>query len=276
MPKVFLNGEIVDEGDARVPVTDRGLLFADAVYEVVRVYGGEPFLWREHMARMERGARFLQIPLPFGPEELKGYALELIDLNECYLGVVYIQLTRGPAPRVHRFPERVRPTAFMFTQEVARPDRELVRRGVDLVTLPDVRWGLCEVKTVGLLPNVLGKEEAAKRGAFDALFVRDGVITEGTSSNFFAVRNGRLVTYPVDNILPGVTRAKVLEIAGRLGLEVQERGLEVDELRDCEEAFLTGTVLEVMPVRSVDGIELGPPGPVTRRLLEEYEGLIEA
>lgn len=274
-PLAYVNGELVPLDRAVVSVEDRGFLFADGIYEVIRVYGGRPFRLEDHLRRLEASARAIELPLPVPAEEIGRLARELLARNGHAEATIYIQVTRGPAPRNHLFPEHPRPTLVIWSREYRGPAPEMLERGVAAVTVPDTRWAYCAVKTVGLLPNVLARQHAHRQGAYEAIFVRGGVVTEATASNVFAVRDGVVRTFPVDNILPGVTRTVVLELLGRLGVPVREEGVTLEELRAADEVFLTGTTTEVCGVTRLDGRPVGDGrvGPVTRRLQEEFRRL---
>ncbi len=271
---VYLNGAYVPHSEARVSVDDRGFLFADGVYEVVRVYGGRPYLMAEHLDRLARGLKSLEIRFD-GVEALGDVAEKLIKEN----GIdgdanVYMQVTRGAAPRKHAFPPAdTPPTVYVAVRPITPNPDEYYEKGVDAITTPDNRWARCDIKTVSLLPNVLANQKAHAAGAFEALFVRDGVVLEGSHSNLFAVYDGTLVTYPKCNyILPGITRDRVIAIARDLGIPVQEGPILIDRLYEADELFLSGTTTEVMPLARVDGrtIGSGAAGPITRRLQEAY------
>lgn len=271
---VYLNGAYVPHSEARVSVDDRGFLFADGVYEVVRVYGGRPYLMAEHLDRLARGLKSLEIRFD-GVEVLGDVAEKLIKEN----GIdgdanVYMQVTRGAAPRKHAFPPAdTPPTVYVAVRPITPNPDEYYEKGVDAITTPDNRWARCDIKTVSLLPNVLANQKAHAAGAFEALFVRDGVVLEGSHSNLFAVYDGTLVTYPKCNyILPGITRDRVIAIARDLGIPVQEGPILIDRLYEADELFLSGTTTEVMPLARVDGrtIGSGAAGPITRRLQEAY------
>lgn len=274
---VYLNGAFLPYEKALIPVEDRGNVFADGIYEVIRFYGGHPLAMEAHLERFLRSAEAIRLPLP-DIEELKEAALELVKVNGVRDGSLYLQMSRGVAPRNHRFPEGVTPTTFMIAREVARPDRALLEKGVACITVEDIRWMRCDIKAIGLLPNVLAKQEAHEKGAYEALFVRDGIITEGTSSNLFAVRGGKLITHPEgEHILPGITRRIILHLADREGVEVSLAEIREDELQAVDELFVSGTITELMPVTAVDGRPVGDGevGPVTRRLLAQYDALVE-
>jgi D-alanine transaminase len=270
---VYLNGEYVPHDEARVSVDDRGFLFADGVYEVIRVYGGRPYLMDAHMGRMSRGLEALRIR--HGDLETIARAADrLLEENEVDDGTIYVQVSRGAAPRRHAFPGRdVRPTVYVAAQEYAGHPQEYWLDGVDAITVSDTRWARCDIKSIALLPNVLANQAAHADGAFEALFVRDGVVLEGSHSNLWGVRRDRLVTYPASNyILPGITRGQVFELAAELGIPAEEGMIFAEDLFDMDELFLSGTTTEIMPVVRVDGREIvdGEPGPVTRKLIRAF------
>lgn len=272
---VYLNGEFVPQAEARISVDDRGFLFADGVYEVVRVYDGRPFLMDAHLRRMRQGLHALRIGDP-GVDGLAAIAERLLDENRLRSGdaTIYIQITRGAAPRAHVFPPAgTPPTVYVAAKPFQPHPPEYHRDGVAALTVPDTRWSRCDIKSVSLLANVLAKQAAKEAGAFEALFVRDGIVLEGSHSNVFAVYDGALVTYPACNyILNGITRQKVFDLAGQLGIPVVEAPIPLDRLFTASEVFLSGTTTEIMPVTRVDGREIGDgrPGPVTQRLQRAY------
>ncbi len=265
---VYLNGSYVSYEQAVVPVEDRGFQFADGIYEVIQVVEGRPFALDPHLDRLEEGAEIMRIPLPLSREEFHQVARRLIADNEVKNGIVYIQLTRGAAKRLHAFPEQCEPTLVMLSRNTAPASSEKREKGLQVITAPDNRWGLCYVKTVGLVPNIMAKQKAMEAGADEAVFVRDGLVTEGSSSNLFAVKNGEVFTHPLANILPGITRAIVIDLCRQAGLTVWEKAFSLDRLREADEAFLTGTQMTMMPVVSVDGVKVGTggPGPVFKQV----------
>ncbi|MBE3578197.1 MAG: D-amino acid aminotransferase [Limnochordales bacterium] len=277
-PEVFLNGEWMPHSRARVSVDDRGFVFADAIYDVLKAYRGFPFALERHLDRLERSAAAVRLRLPVGRAELKRLVLELLERNG--LGrkadrdaMIYIHITRGVAPRNHLFPAGVEPTFYLYARELPPWPEWMFSEGVKVITLPDRRWELCHIKTTGLLYNVLARQQAYEAGAWEAVLVRDGKVTEGSHTNLFAVVDGVLRTHPTGpHILPGITRSVTLEVAAALGIPVEERALDLDELRRAEEVFLTGTTIEVLPVREVDGrpVGQGRPGVVTRRLRQAF------
>lgn len=276
--QVYLNGAYLDSAEAVISPDDRGFLFSDGLYEAMLAFRGRVFLGAAHAARMRSGLADLCIDTePAG--RLLAVAERLVELNGLTNkpALIYAQVTRGSAPRRHAFPPPgTSPTFYLFAKEFVAQRAELFAGGCAAITVPDTRWSRCDIKTIGLLPNVLANEAAHAAGALEALFVRDGVVIEGSHSNVMAVIRGELVTYPPCNyILTGITRNCVLDLARTLDIQVREGPIFADRLADAEELFVTGTTLEIMPVTSVDGrtIADGTPGPVARALLEEYRRL---
>ncbi len=271
---VYLNGKFIDNAQATVSVDDRGFLFGDGVYEVFRVADGRLFAADRHLRRLARGLEFLEIPRTAALDDtaLVAAALRLLQDNALTRGdvLVYLQITRGaPGPRAHPFPSPRTPPTVYLAANAYTPPEEVRVHGASVVTTPDIRWGRCDLKTIQLLPNVLAKQKAVTGGAFETLFVRDGVITEGASTNFFAVVGGVLRTHPANHhILPGITREILLEEAEQIGVSVVPTAITPKELNGAEEAFVTSTSADVMPVVRVDGRPIGggEPGPVTQRL----------
>jgi D-alanine transaminase len=266
--RIYLNGSFVPAERASVRVDDRGFLFGDGVYEVVRVYEGRPFLLDEHLARLGRSLEGLEIPMPEPLERIAAACGELAA--ERPEGTIYLQVTRGAGPRQHAFPKETAPTWVAWSNPVGKPPESLRLRSV-----PDDRWGRCHLKTLNLLSNVLAKQAALRAGADEGLFVReDGSVTEGTSSNAFRVKGGTVETHPATNrILPGVNRDLVLRLLGRLGIPVREQAFDLIAAAASDEFFMTGTTLEVVPAVSLDGRPLGAgvPGPVTRALQQAFQ-----
>jgi D-alanine transaminase len=272
---VYLDGAFVDPAEARVSVADRGFLFADGVYEVVRVYDGRMVFFEEHEERLRRGLSELSIDWD-GADGLGAIARRLLAENglEGSDATLYVQITRGAPPRrSHAFPEGVRPTVYAAAQAYPRHPSERYREGVAALLVEDLRWKRRDIKSIALLPNVLANQRAHENGAFEALFVEDGRLLEGSHSNLFAVDSGVAITHPATTeILPGITRAVVLDLAAEVGVEVREEPLPADRLGAFSELFLTGTTTEVMPVTRVDGAPVGDgrPGPVARALQAAY------
>jgi D-alanine transaminase len=265
----YVNGRFVPLARARVPVEDRGLQFADGVYEVVKVVRGRAVDLERHLDRLERSLAELRIGPPVSRAALKTIIAELLRRNRLTDATVYLQVDRGVAPRNHLFPARARPSLIATVRRLSLPKPAELERGVAVVTLPDQRWARCDIKSVNLLPNAMAKQLAVDANAWEAVFVRDGTITEGTSSNCFAVIAGQLRTHPATHaILRGVTRDVTIAAARTAGIDVVERAFTVAELETADEAFLTSTTNDVMPIVRIDGrtIGNGEPGAVTRRL----------
>jgi D-alanine transaminase len=269
---VYLNGAYLDRAKALVSVDDRGFLFGDGVYEVTRVHHGRLFEGERHLRRLARGLEGLGIVLP------AGLAAGLLEISEGLVrensleqgdATVYLQITRGTAPRTHHFPPRgTAPTVFLSATRLTSPE-DVRARGATVITMPELRWARCDLKTVNLLPNVLAKQQAVAAGAFEAVFVRDGLVIEGASSNTFAVIGGVLRTHPATHrILAGITREVVLELAAELGITVDEQAVTVDGLAGASEVMVTATTADVMPVVRVDErvVGDGQPGPIAREL----------
>jgi len=276
--QVYLNGAYLDATMATISPDDRGFLFADGLYEVFLAYDGRILLGEPHAARMRAGLVALQIDTS-PADQLLPVADRLLELNQLRQGpaLIYAQVTRGAAPRRHSFPAPgTPPTVYLRVKQFASQPAELFANGAAAITVPDTRGSRCHVKSVALLPNVLANEAAHAAGALEALFVRDGVVIEGSHSNVMAVIGDQLVTYPPCNyILTGVTRNCVLDLARALGVTVREGPIFASALADVQELFVTGTTLEVMPLVSVDGrpVADGRPGPLATRLLQEYRRL---
>ena len=271
---IYVNGEFVNEQDAKISIFDRGFLFGDGIYEVSAVIEGRLVDNELHLARLERSLGELDIPMPVSLEEFKELQKELIRRNNLKNGVVYIQVTRGSAERDFLYAADMKPNLIMLTQVKQLQDTPSMRNGIAIDIQPDIRWLRRDIKTVMLLSQVLAKKAAKDRGFQDVWLVEDGHITEGGSSSAFIVtKDGVLVTRPNSNaILPGCTRKAVLKIAEELNLKVEGRLFTVEEAYEAKEAFLTSASSFVTPVvRIVDKqIGDGKPGPITRRFQEIY------
>lgn len=273
----YVNGSFVRHGEACVHIEDRGYQFADAVYEVWALFDGKLADAAGHFARLERSLSELGIDVPMSEAALTLVLKEAVRRNRVREGLVYIQVSRGVAPRDHAFPKpAVRPSVVITVNGVDRATSEArAARGVGVVTTPENRWGRCDIKTVGLLPNVLAKQKAREAGAVEAWFVDElGFITEGAASNAWIVdRDGRLRTRDTNaNILRGITRRTLMEVIAREGLHVDERPFTPDDAHNAREAFVTGAGSLVLPVVSVDGKPIGEgrPGPVATKLRRLY------
>lgn len=270
----YLNGQFLERSAVSIAPDDRGFLFADGLYEVIRSYEGTLFRWEDHWARLANGLHALRLP-PIEPHALKNAAQHLLVENQLLRGdaLLYFQITRGSAPRAHRFPPEGTPPTVYMDSKPFQPALETQARGGSALLVPDQRWARCDLKTVGLLPNCLAAQRAGEEGALEALLVRDGAVLEGSRSNVFFVRNDTLWTAPLTNyILPGVTRKVVLELAGDLGIAVSELPCFEDEWAGWDECFITGTTVEITPIVAINRqpVGKGKPGPLTQRLQQEF------
>jgi D-alanine transaminase len=275
MSTVYLNGSFVPMSEATVSVEDRGFLLGDGVYEVASFYEGVPLCMDRHLARLRRSLAELRIGFDIaGLEDVLRRLVALNDLKGADRSLVYLQITRGAAPRTHYFPEGpVSPTVYAYAKAWSRPAEEVWKRGFTAITVPDERWMRVDIKTICLLPNGLAYQDALEAGVDDAILVRDGTAIEGTHQNFWGVFDGTVVTHPESNlILSGITRGVVLEVAQELGLPVEERAIRVEDLPGADELFFTGTTGEVRPCVEVDGARIGggSTGPVTRKLSDGF------
>ena len=274
----YFNGSFLQKDDIHISPDDRGFLFADGVYEVVRAYGGKPFKMTEHMDRLARSLRETRIDFP-GVADLAVAGAKLIAMNglEQADSILYFQLTRGVAPRKHTFPVPPVSATTMVLISPAPSSAEMREKGVAAILVPEFRWSRCDIKAIGLLGSVMAVQQAKEKGAEEAIFVRDGVVTEGTHTNVMAVFNGHLQTHPLGNfILPGVTRSVVLELCRKLGIACKEQAFRGEELNRASEIMITGTNKELTPIVRLDGrpVGTGTPGPVTRRLQAAYSELV--
>jgi D-alanine transaminase len=277
MPRdAYVNGRYVPHAEARVHVEDRAYQFADGVYEVIAVHGGKLVDEEPHLDRLGHSLSALSIEWPMSRAALKLAMRELIRRNLVVNGIIYLQISRGVAPRDHAFPRsHPRPALVMTTRHARPPNLKLLETGGAAITIPDIRWQRCDIKSVSLLPNILGKQQAAEAGAYEAWQVaEDGTVTEGTSTNAWIVTpDGRVVTRPLSHdILAGITRRTVLKLAAEEGLKVEERPFTVAEALKAREAFLTSTTSFVLPITRLDGkpIADGKPGALSRKLRDWY------
>jgi D-alanine transaminase len=273
---LYFNGRFTTTDERVVSVEDRGFQFGDSVYEVFKFLDKRPLFLGEHYRRLATGCREIELALPWTEEQFRGVMRELLERTEFGDGIVYIQVTRGEAPRAHFWPEGVLPTAVAYSRRFTFPDAGRKDRGIRVITTEDHRWHFCNVKSVNLLANALAKKRAQRAGADEAVLLIDGFVTEGASSSFFAVKGGSVITHPLDErILPGVVRDRVIGLALRAKIRVDERPLREAELFDLDEAFITSTTQGVMPVTEIDGrvIRNSRRGEVTRRLQEAFDAL---
>jgi D-alanine transaminase len=276
----YVNGRYVPHAEAQVHVEDRGYQFADGVYEVAAVVGGKLIDEDPHLDRLDRSLRELRIAAPVGRPALKVIMREIVRRNRLKTGLVYLQVTRGVARRDHPFPKSATPALVVTAKRLSMPGSKAVEDGVRVITIPDIRWERCDIKSVALLPNVLGKQQAREAGAFEAWQVRDGFVTEGTSTNAWIVTpDGELLTREAGNeILNGITRLTILKLAKRRGLRFVERKFTVEEAHRAREAFISSATSFVTPVTQIDDrvIGNGKAGSFTLGLRDAYSEYMEA
>jgi len=276
----YVNGRYVPHRSALVHVEDRGYQFADGVYEVVAIHKSKLVDEQGHLDRLDRSLRELRIAPPMGRAAMRVVMRELLRRNRLRQGIIYIQVTRGVARRDHPFPVDATPSTVMTVATKPPPDAGVLETGKRVVSVPEIRWGRCDIKSTSLLPNVLAKQHAREGGAYEAWFVdREGIVSEGASTNAWIVtREGQLVTRPTGNeILGGITRASVLELARKEGMELIERPFTLAEAKEAREAFITSATSYVLPIVQIDDAVVGngKPGSVSRRLFEAYQAYME-
>jgi len=274
MSYTLWNDKIVKEDEVIINKEDRGYQFGDGVYEVIKVYNGEMFTIEEHVDRLYLSAEKIHLTMPYTKDKLHKLLYELVEINELGTGHVYFQITRGTAPRVHNFPVgNIQPVITAYTKENERP-LENFEKGVKATFAEDIRWLRCDIKSLNLLGAVLAKQEAVEKGCYEAILHRGDVITEGSSTNVFGIKDGVLYTHPVNNyILKGITRSVVLECASEIGLPVKEEAFTKSAALAMDELFVTSTTSEVTPVVSIDDTKInnGKIGDWTRKLQAQFE-----
>src|SRR5712672_3411471 len=271
----YVAGQYLPHRQAAVHIEDRGYQFGDGVYEVIAVTGGHLIDEERHLARLNRSLTELRINPPMNDSALKIVIREVIRRNGVDTGIVYLQVTRGVAPREHAFPKAAKPVLVVTSRRSRPPDPRLGRDGIAVITIPDIRWQRCDIKSIALVANVLGKQQAREAGAYEAWQIdREGQVTEGTSTNAWIVAaDDTVITRVADHaILNGVTRAAILDIIHREGYRLVERPFSVAEAKAAREAFLTSTTADLLPVVRIDGAPVadGTPGPLSRKLREAY------
>ena len=273
MPRIaYVNGRYLPHAKAGVSIDDRAFLFADGSYEVSEIFGGALIDEAGHLERLARSARELRLKLPMGERAMKSMLRQLLARNRVTDGHIYLQITRGAAPRDHFFPpENTPPTFVAFARRANRAAAEAkAQTGIKVISLPDIRWKRPDIKSTSLLPNVLAKQAAREAGAYEAWLVdAAGYVTEGSSSNAWIVTDRAVVTRPADSsILRGITRTRLIEILATEGLMLEERAFTLSEALSAREAFITGATTLVMPVVVLDGQKIGSgaPGPISSRL----------
>lgn len=271
---VYLNGEFMPLEQARVPVLDRGFIFGDGVYEVIPVYSRHPFRLPEHLRRLQHSLDSIRLANPLSDSEWTKLTHDVIARNQGNDQSVYLQITRGVARRDHAFPSDAKPTVLMMSSPLSTPAQDLVDSGVPAITATDYRWLRCDVKSVSLLANCLLRQTALEAGAVEVVMFRDGYLTEGSSSNIFAVKNGRLLAPPKNHlVLPGITYDVVLELAGAHGVPFEVHEIPEQAVKTADELWLTSSTKEVLAITTLDGkpVGAGKPGAVFRRIHALYQ-----
>ncbi|WP_206186464.1 D-amino-acid transaminase [Thermoflavimicrobium daqui] len=270
---ILYDDHLIDRSEVKIDIEDRAYQFGDGVYEVIRVYQAHPFCMDEHLARLERSAREIYLQLPYEIEKIKSLLSQLIEKNNLQDGNIYIQISRGTAPRQHGFPKESRPLIIAYAQPNQRPLQDL-KQGVRAITTQDIRWLRCDIKSLNLLGAVLAKQAAVENNAKEAILIRDGKVTEGSSTNIFFIKNGQLWTHPANHlILHGITRQVTLSLAEKLEIPVKQEAILESQIPEMDECFLTSTTMEICPIVQVNDqpIGNGHPGPITRKLQLEFE-----
>jgi len=274
---IYLNGNLIPKNEASISPEDRGFNFADGIYEVIKYYDGKPFRYQDHIDRLTRSLS--EVHIEFNEIELLEIVFQSLlkknGLANQEAGI-YLQITRGSQTRIHRFPENITPTvyatAFPFASKL-----DQLKNGVKVITTEDIRWLRCDIKSVSLLPNVLAAQKAYEQGAVEAIFIRSGMVTEGSHSSFMAVKNGVVYTHPDSNlILPGITKKVIFEICREHNIPIVEQGVAASELAGMDEMMIVGTGSEVSPVIQIDDqmVGNGQPGQVTRFIQEKFFGMV--
>ena len=271
---IYLNGKFMPVEQAMIPVLDRGFIFGDGVYEVIPVYSRQPFRLDGHLQRLQSSLDNIRLNNPHTDDQWREIIGRLIASNDPEDQSLYLQVTRGVAKRDHAFPANTTPTVFMMSNPLLPPTPEQIQNGVGVITAADNRWLRCNVKSTALLPNVLLRQLAADAGCAETLLIRNGLLTEGSASNAFVIRNGVILAPPKSNLmLPGITYDVVLELAAAGGVPLEVRDIAESELSGAEEIWVTSSSREILPVTSLNGnpVGKGQPGPVFRRMHALYQ-----
>lgn len=271
---VYLNGRLLPLEEARVSVLDRGFMLGDGVYELIPVYRRKPFRLDEHLRRLRHSLDGIRLPDPMSETQWREVIGQVMAAQPADDQSVYLQVTRGAAPRDHAFPRDTPPTVLVMSNPLSRPDPALFEQGVSAVSATDIRWGRCDLKTLNLLPNVLARQKAVEAGCAECILFRDGVLTEGAASNIFVVKNGVILAPVKDHrVLPGITYDLVLELAQANGMAYEVRDIGEAEVRKADELWLTSSGREVQAIVELDGqpVGSGQPGPVYRRMYALYQ-----
>jgi len=275
MPVVYLNGEYLPLEEAKISVLDRGFLFADGVYEVIPAYGGNLLRLEEHMQRLQNSLNTIRLKNPLTSDQWLTILNKLLSENPSEDQSVYLQVTRGvAAKRNHGFPAEPKQTVFVMVNELSPVNKEELRPGVAAITLDDIRWKACNIKSISLLGNILLRQQAHDKNAAEAILIKDGIVTEGAASNVFAVINDVLLTPPTTSgLLAGITRDLIIELARKNDLVFAEHAFTEDELLKASEIWLTSSTYEILPVIELNGkpVANGQSGPIWERMIDIYQ-----
>lgn len=270
---ILLNEELIKADEVNIHMEDRGYQFGDGVYEVIRVYDGDCFEMDAHLERLVQSADKIRMSLAYPISDLKQNLIALVEKNSLTNGTIYIQVTRGVAPRTHHFPTDVSSVLVAYVQDLDRPSHK-TNNGAIAILAEDIRWKRCDIKSLNLLGSVLSKQEAKERGCEEAILHRGGIITEGSSTNVFLIKDRVIYTHPADHyILNGITRKKVMQIAQDYAIQLKEQPFTTKELLQADEIFMTSTTLEITPIIQIDDKQIGngEPESITRRIQQGYE-----
>lgn len=274
MGTVYLNGDYLPLEQATISPLDRGFIFGDGVYEVIPVYGGRLFRLEEHLLRLDGSLAGIRLAAPHTHAEWTRILTGLVERNHGGDQSVYLQITRGAAKRDHAFPRDCPPTVFVMSSPLAPVPAEIRQSGIAAITLPDIRWQYCHLKTIALLPNILLRQQALDSGAAEAILIRDGEATEGAASNLFIVKDGALLTPPKGpRLLPGITRDLIMELAAQHRVPQREATITADDLAQADEVWLSSSTKEILPVTRLDDrpVGNGRPGPLWQRMIAWYQ-----
>lgn len=270
---ILLNEQFIKKNEVTINFEDRGYQFGDGIYEVIRVYNGTYFELDSHLHRLKQSAEKIEMALPYSLEEMKEKLKQLVKKNSLKNGHIYVQITRGIAPRTHHFPNESAAVLVAYTQQAARPKEKTIN-GISTILTEDIRWLRCDIKSLNLLGNVLAKQKAKKHGCEEAILHRDQTVSEGSSTNVFIIKNRVIYTHPANNlILHGITRKEVLELAQESDIKVVEEPFTINELLHADEVFVTSTTMEIAPVIKVDHTMIGDgrPGQLTQIIQKAFE-----
>lgn len=271
---VYLNGAWIPGDQAMVSAFDRGFIFGDGVYEVIPVYGKRPFRLKQHLDRLNRSCDAIRLGNPCSNREWQAIIDKLIEQHQSEDQMIYLQITRGTAPRDHVFPAKAKPTTFAYSKAIRYPDKSELATGVKAVTTEDIRWLRCDIKSIALLANVIMRQNAMEKGAAEAILLRGEHLTEGAASNIFIVKDDCIVTTPKSElILPGITRDLVVELARANNICIEERSISTAELMSAKEVWMTSSTKEILPIVKIDTTRIGngTPGPMHSRMFDIYQ-----